>query len=229
MSSCFFSATRAAQTEEDSVLVFSERKLPYNTITTNTSNTYFQTIFLRGFNAEGTEYVIANTVDPDEPFNITGNTRTSIPMAVSLCSAGQPPPTTYSKLVYDPSIVALFAGADDTLSSPDSPGPNSKNRLNPAAYAVPIGAAAVLIGVAAVIMFVPSLRHKVLAHQNPLASLDRENVSSRDAPVKPVQPEFARSTTTQASVDTETEPPAKEDSRSKSHNSWARATLPVES
>lgn len=159
-------STQIAYTDEATTLTISTQDVPFYKFNFTTSKVSTQAVFARAFNADNIDYILTAEATADEHYPIPADLDITLPTAVSVCYLYQPLPTRYVNFNYDPSLQTIFVG-DFTEITPDSPPAlveqQRKARLNPAAYAVPIVVVIlVVIGIIALVMFVPSIRRKVL-------------------------------------------------------------------
>lgn len=109
---------------------------------------------LKIFTADGVDYLFRSATSSKD-FSYILQTLT-LPMVVPICRSkfimDQP---YWRNFTYDPTLTALYDDPEihNPITNPSKP--NNKNRLNPAAYAVPIAIVALALGAVAVALFTP--------------------------------------------------------------------------
>lgn len=144
----------------------STQDVPFYKFNFTTSKVSTQAVFARAFTADNVDYILTTDATADEEYPIPANLDITLPTAVSVCYLYQPLPTRYVNFTYDPSLQTIFVGDFSEITPDSSPAlieQQKKARLNPAAYAVPIVVIVlVVVVIIALVMFVPSIRQKVL-------------------------------------------------------------------
>jgi hypothetical protein len=156
----FFMTTFSQLDEVGRIRVFDSddaKTLHYSAVSTNAA---IQMDFLKVYTADGTDhYSLTNRLPPNLALDIQGSTM-YFPAILSICQGDYAITPRYQHLSYDPNLNAVFLG-DTPIPTPANP--NRKNKLHPAAYAVPIALVAIAIAAGAIYAFV--IRPKLLSSQ----------------------------------------------------------------